>query len=135
MPVPYQIITQLAPPGSGKEGSQISYARSFTHKKISTAELAQMAAERSTFSIPDIMGAIYMISEVLRDELAAGNAVEVEDIGTFSISASSGALEDPDRVHPDDFKTRRINFYPHQSFREKLRTLSFKHQNKPSKNA
>lgn len=126
MSIPYIIITQKAPPGSGKEGEQISYARTVTRQKIGTEELAGKISKISTVSISDVMALFYGLREVAPEELSDGNIVDLAGLGAFWITSGTGALESPDKVAHTDFRTPRIHYRPADTFRQMLKEITFK---------
>ena len=48
-----------------------------------TEELARIIARRTSFSAPDIIGAVYAVAEVVAAELQDGNAVTLYPLGRF----------------------------------------------------
>lgn len=125
MSIPYIIITQQAPPGSGKEGTQISYARTVTRHKIGTKELSGRISKISTVSIPDVMAVLYGLQEVTPEKLSHGNIVDLAGIGAFWITSGTGALESPDKITTADFRKPRIYYRPGKTFRKMLKNITF----------
>ncbi len=56
------------------------------NKTLSTKKIAERIEKESTVSIADIMAVLYALPHVLRDEMANGNAVKLEGIGSFALS-------------------------------------------------
>lgn len=50
---------------------------------LTTEELARRIARRTTFSAPDIIGAVYALTEAIAAELRDGNAVTLYPLGRF----------------------------------------------------
>lgn len=48
-----------------------------------TEELARIIARRTSFSAPDIIGAVYAVAEAIAAELRDGNAVTLYPLGRF----------------------------------------------------
>ena len=55
-------------------------------KTLSTRKIAERIEKESTVSIADIMAVLYSLPHVLRDEMANGNAVKLDGIGSFSLT-------------------------------------------------
>jgi predicted histone-like DNA-binding protein len=60
------------------------YPSIFSNGRISTREVAEMAAERSTLSTMDMMAAIESFLAIIPQQLAKGNIIELGDFGNFS---------------------------------------------------
>lgn len=125
MPVSYRFIKQQGPPGSSMEGKEAVVGRSVSNETISTSMMAEEIARRSTMSVPDTYGVIYAIREMLQQELLKGNIVQIEGLGSFRISASTGLLPEEKRLKAEDFNTIRINFHPDPIYKTLLRKLDF----------
>lgn len=125
MAIPYIIITQQAPPASGRAGTQISYARSVSSGRIGTDKLSEKISKISTVSRGDVAAVLYSLGEVVPFELGRGHIVDLEGIGTYRIIAGSGAFESPGQVTPLEFRPPRIIYRPCKAFREMLKNLRF----------
>ena len=55
-------------------------------KTLSTRKIAERIEKESTVSIADIMAVLYSLPHVLRDEMANGNAVKLDGIGSFALT-------------------------------------------------
>lgn len=125
MAVPYILIRQKSPPVSKLKGREIVYARSVSRRKIRTPELAERISKRNTLSEADLMAALYSESEVIIEELANGNIVHLERLGSFRVVATTPALEDGQKPGSSDFQKRRIVFYPDRRLKQALKDISF----------
>lgn len=48
-----------------------------------TEDIARIIARRTSFSAPDIIGAVYALTEAIAAELREGNAVTLHPLGRF----------------------------------------------------
>ena len=55
-------------------------------KTLSTRKIAERIEKESTVSIADIMAVLYSLPHVLRDEMANGNAVKLDGVGSFALT-------------------------------------------------
>lgn len=125
MPVPYILIQQKAPSRSDTPGQTITYARCVINHKTSIEKLATSISLKSTLSMADIIAVLYALGEELEIELMQGNKVYLNGLGSFTLTAKTGAISDTATLRSKDFTKRRIRFEPDHSLRKSLDTLSF----------
>ncbi len=72
------------------------------NKTLSTKKIAERIEKESTVSIADIMAVLYALPHVLRDEMANGNAVKLEGIGSFALTVQchKTGVDTADKVDP-----------------------------------
>ena len=92
---------------------------------MTTRELAEMAAERSTLSTMDMMAAIESFLVIVPQQLAKGNIVELGDFGSFWLrTVSEGALR-ADEVTASQITTVLPRFNPGKAFKKLLKMIEF----------
>jgi predicted histone-like DNA-binding protein len=128
MAIEYTIVKQQGPPGSDYEEQDLYYARARSTKEIDTKQLAEQIQKMSTVSPGDVMAVLYGLREVMSEELANGNLVRLEGVGTFRISISSKAATKPDKITPKNFRPPRLNYRPAPQLKEMLKGLEFQQQ-------
>lgn len=126
MAVPYIVIKQQGPPGSKWEGEKVDYARLVSNRTVSTYELQEKISKMSTMSPADVAGVLTAVRDLIPLELADGNIVKLDGIGTFRVVASSGVLEDITRISRADFSNARLNYLPDKLLRQTLKNLRYK---------
>lgn len=85
-------------------------------------EIAIDMSERSSFSAGDLTGLIDNLVLIIADELAMGNTVTLDGLGTFSISATlKDPSRDPDRIDGKDILLNRVCFKPAPAFKDRIR--------------
>ncbi len=75
----------------------------------------------STFTVPDLEGALLALSERVLDYLNDGYRVELGHFGYFSVTLkAAGPIRDRKEIRADAIRPDRVNFRPKASFRKKL---------------
>lgn len=71
-------------------------------KTLSTRKIAEHIEKESTVSISDIMAVLYALPHVMRSELANGNAVKLDGIGSFALTVqcSKTGVDSAEDVDP-----------------------------------
>ncbi len=93
--------------------------------RVTTRELAEMAAERSTLSTMDMMAVIEGFLAIIPRQLAKGNIVELGDFGSFWLKTSSEGAELPDDVSASQITTILPRFRPGKKFKDVLKTIDY----------
>lgn len=93
--------------------------------RVTTRELAEMAAERSTLSTMDMMAAIEGFLAIIPQQLAKGNIVELGDFGTYWLKTSSEGAELPDDVSASHIVNVLPRFNPGKKFKDVLKTIEY----------
>ncbi|MFN1836072.1 hypothetical protein AB2B38_012475 [Balneola sp. MJW-20] len=125
MPVPYIFVTQQAPPGSSREGEPITLARTKVRNRLDTDDLCKMISARCTLNGADVKAVFAILSELFSQELPDGAALQLDGIGTFSLTANTGALAEPEKVRQGDFHNLRIRFSPDRRLKKIYNTVTF----------
>lgn len=87
-------------------------------KTLSTKKIAERIEKESTVSLADIMAVLYSLPHVLRDEMANGNAVKLDGIGSFALTVQchKTGVEDPKEVDPYKQITNvKVQFRPEKT--------------------
>ena len=93
--------------------------------RVSIRELAERASDMSTFSTADMMAAIEILLDIIPDELAKGNIVELGDFGNFWLRFSAEGVEDISRVRGDQITSLLPRFNPGKRFKRALAGVEF----------
>ncbi len=93
--------------------------------RVTTRELAEMAAERSTLSTMDMMAAIEGFLAIIPQQLARGNIVELGDFGSYWLKTSSEGIENPEDVRASQIVTILPRFNPGKKFKDVLKTIEY----------
>lgn len=123
MTVRFNIVERGNP--SDREAPKKYYPSIQSSGRVSTRELAEMAAERSTLSTMDMMAAIESFLAIIPQQLVKGNIVELGDFGTFWLKTTSEGAELPDGVSASQITTILPRFNPGKKFKDVLKTIEY----------
>jgi predicted histone-like DNA-binding protein len=93
--------------------------------RVTTRELAEMAAERSTLSTMDMMAAIEGFLAIIPQQLAKGNIVELGDFGSYWLRTACDGAETPDEVRASQINSTMPRFNPGKKFKDVLKTIEY----------
>lgn len=89
------------------------YARAVPDEVVDTDMLAELIQRNSSLKRSDVMGVLTELSEVMRDQLLAGNRVKIDGLGSFKVGFSSKPADTrEDWVASTHVTSTRINFQP-----------------------
>jgi len=117
-------IVQRGNPGN-REAAWKFYPSIQSSGRVTTRELAEMAAERSTLSTMDMMAAIESFLAIVPQQLAKGNIVELGDFGSFWLRTVSEGVETPEEVNASLITTILPRFNPGKTFKKLLKMIEF----------
>ena len=117
-------IVERGNPGN-REAAKMFYPSVQSSGRVSTRELAEMAAERSTLSTMDMMAAIESFLAIVPQQLAKGNIVELGDFGSFWLRTVSEGAETPEEVNASQISTILPRFNPGKKFKQMLKMIEY----------
>lgn len=110
----------------------IYYAKWTRHETVDKSELSEIMARTSTFSVGEVDGLIVDFAQQICDQLLAGNAVNIQGLGTFKLSVSCKAQANKDDVTSQGAKVN-VLFDPDVKLTKRLNADSkFKFVEKPT---
>ena len=99
---------------------------------IRKTALAKIMARGSTFSVGEVDGMMTDFAQYICDQLLAGNAVDIEGLGTFKLKVSGKSKEKIEDVTSAD-ATIAVLFNPDEELTQRLNTeKEFQFVNKPT---
>ena len=101
------------------------YAQVVTRGTIDTKTLCKHIADTCSLSRADMAAALIALSQNITDYLLAGYNVNIEGIGTFSISAESRIVESSNDIHAQSVKVKNINFRSAVSLKKAMQDSKF----------
>ena len=126
MPISYSIVERGTPGVAGGGGEKKFYANAKMTGEVSIQTLISRIEKISTVSGADIRAVLYALTDVVPEEMAAGNVVKIGELGHFRVSLSSEGHETAEEVNEASIKKSRVIFTPGPKFRQMLKTLSYK---------
>lgn len=124
MPIKYSIIPRKNPQNLTDPPKYYPSIQSSGH--ITVRQLAQRMAAISTLSTIDTMAAIEAFLQVVPQELAEGNIVDLGDFGSFWLRANSTGTELEESVSKSQIVNLKPLFRPGKEFKKVLSTVEFK---------
>jgi len=123
MSVKFNIVERGNP--SNREAPKKFYPSIQSSGRVTTRELAEMAAQRSTMSSIDMMAAIETFLAIIPEQLAKGNIVELGDFGNFWLRIEAEGAESEDTVRADLIASVKPRFNPGKFFKKVLDGIDF----------
>jgi predicted histone-like DNA-binding protein len=123
MPVKYNIVERGNP--SNREAPKKYYPSIQSSGRVTTREMAEMAADRSTLTTADMMAAIESFLSIVPQQLAKGNIVELGEFGSFWLKTTADGAEAIGEVHADQITSILPRFIPGKTFRKVLKTIDY----------
>lgn len=115
------------PPQPGDK-NPLMHPRVIVQGTKTTADLAFIISECSTFSSADTKGVLEALGKWVPFYLKEGYNVELEGIGLFSISVQGPLVDDPKKVMAPDVHFKDVNFRTSLQLKEKLKFIKFEHK-------
>ena len=123
MSVKFNIVERGNP--SNREAPKKFYPSIQSSGRVSTREMAAMAAQRSTLSTMDMMAAIESFLTIIPEQLAKGNIVELGDFGNFWLRIESVGTESSDSVNASQITGTMPRFNPGREFKRAIDQIEF----------
>ena len=123
MTVKYNVVERANP--SNREAPGKFYPSISSSGRVTTREVAEMAAERSTLSTMDMMAAIESFLAIIPQQLAKGNIIELGDFGNFWLKSTADGADDPASVRSDQITSLLPRFMPGKRFKMTLEQIEF----------
>jgi len=101
------------------------YPRVVTLRTVFLEELIESATYRTTLSKQEMRMAFELIIDRMMEELKNGNNVCLDDIGMFSLTATSRVVQDEKEIRSDSIFVKRLVFRMSKAFLKKLGIVNF----------
>ena len=123
MPVKFNIVERGNP--SNREAPKKYYPSIQSSGRVTTREMAEMAADRSTLTTADMMAAIESFLAIVPQQLAKGNIVELGEFGSFWLRSTSEGAETAETVRADQITSVMPRFNPGREFKRVIDAITF----------
>lgn len=121
MSAEYKLVRR---PGMGEtDVKQPLYPRFVPWKTVRLKDLIASARGRSSFSSADITGMLQLIQDLMVDALMFGQNIELEGIGTFSVSLKARAVMDKKEIRAESVHFQDVTFRSATELRDRLRAM------------
>ena len=123
MSVKFNIVERGNP--SNREAPKKFYPSILSSGRVTTRELAEMAAQRSTMSSIDMMAAIESFLAIIPEQLAKGNIVELGAFGNFWLKTTSEGAETAEEVRASQITSILPRFISGKQVKHALDGIEF----------
>lgn len=123
MSVKYNIVERANP--SNREAPKKYYPSIQSSGRVTTEEMAEIAADRSTLTSADMMAAIESFLAIVPQQLAKGNIVELGDFGSFWLKSTSDGADTPEETNATQITSLLPRFNPGKRFKKILKTVEY----------
>ncbi len=117
-------IVERGNPGN-REAPKKFYPSIQSSGRVSTREIAEMAAQRSTLSTMDMMAVIESFLAIIPEQLAKGNIVELGEFGSFWLRTSSEGATTVEEVRAAQIYNALPRFNPGKQFKGTLDRIEY----------
>lgn len=91
---------------------------------ITTSKLADDINHASSITQADVLAVLQAVGQHLADALLDGNRVELDHLGTFSLTLTCGNKRKEDHITSKDISVSRINFTPCAELQHAMRSAN-----------
>ncbi len=91
-----------------------------------TKEVAKEMADETTLNPKEAEISIFQLVKILKRMLKDGNTVQLDDLGTFYLTASSSASDTEEGVTANNLAGLNIRFRPDKAFQEEINKSQLK---------
>ena len=109
------------------------YACAKRYRLVDTEQLANDISNKSSLTPGDVLSALYAVSGVIKANLVMGNTVNLDGIGTFSLSITSDGADDPKKINARSIKVKRICYKSDRGLSRGVKEVEFVKEKNPPK--
>lgn len=121
----YRVRTKRS--GIGEKTAKY-YAVPVRSGEISTRQLAKDLTKISSLSEGDVYAALIGLSGLVEQYLHEGYSVRLDNLGLFTISATSEGFDTPEECTPRRVKAKKICFRADKELKSNLKFVSFERE-------
>lgn len=110
MSIIYKVIPRINP--RNPQAPKKFYAQAVRGKKLNIKQISKTISEKTLVNHVDVQAVVLALVDVVMAELQESNAVQLGDLGTFSVSLSSAGAETEEKFTQSMIKKSRINYRP-----------------------
>ncbi|HET7733493.1 MAG TPA: HU family DNA-binding protein, partial [Paludibacter sp.] len=118
----YEVKTKRS--GLGNKEAKY-YAIPVRSGEVSTRQLAREISKRCTLSETDVRATLIALTETMQDFLHDGYSVKLDDLGRFTISATSDGFDTPEECTPKKVRANKICFMADKELKRNLKGIEF----------
>ena len=118
----YNVKEEIARVGENK-GKKVFYAAPAPQDKITAKQVEERIVNATALSRADVRSAMTALAEIVREEMFAGRAVDLADIGTIKVVSIGKRVLTEKEVTEKTLKTPRIKFFPKNEMRDQAKRV------------
>lgn len=105
------------------KGKIMFYAAPVPQDKITAKQVEERIVNATALSRADVRSAMTALAEIVREEMFAGRAVDLADIGTIKVVSIGKRVLTEKEVTEKTLKTPRIKFFPKNEMRDQAKRV------------
>lgn len=109
------------------------YAQVVTKGTIDTKTLCKHITNSCSLTNADMVAAIISLAQNMTEYLLDGYNVNIDGIGTFSLSAESKIVDKHEEIHAQSVQVKNINFRPAVSMKKAMLEAKFEREKSDNK--
>jgi predicted histone-like DNA-binding protein len=120
----FKYIVKTKRSGVGEKQAKY-YAIPVRSGEITTRKLSSEISNRCTLTEADVRATLIALVEVMEEYLHQGYSIQLDDLGRFTLSATSEGFESPEACTPKHVKAKKICFMADKRLKENLQFVNF----------
>lgn len=109
-----------------KDKEKVRYhARVVIYKSVSTQDIANEISKRTAINRGEAGAVMDVMAEILRQELAEGNSVHIDGVGSFRIKAKSPSVRSKKEIRSESIKFGGVVYTPEKKLLKRLSSTKF----------
>ena len=117
-------VVERGKPGSPETPKKF-YPSIVASGKVSQRDVAKHAAEMSTVSIADTAAVVENFLQIIAQELAKGNIVQLGEFGSFWLRTETEGADEAENVRASQITNVLVRFTPGKEFQQALDAIVF----------
>lgn len=124
MPAKYLFYKNPHAPAQGEDDG-VLHARVVDGEVLRFDQLCEIIASRSTFNRGEVKGIMILFKEELARALKEGDSVELDGVGTFSVTAKCPPVHSPKEIRAESIRFSKVVFRACKELKKEMDTMSF----------
>jgi len=108
-----------------KEKKKKYYAVPIRNEKVQIAYLAEELSHRCSLSKGDVLSALSGLVDLMEEHLHNGDSVYLDNLGIFTLSATSDGFDSPEECTPSKVRAQKICFRADNKLKKNLQFVKF----------
>lgn len=101
------------------------YAVPIRSDKVHINNLAEELSHRCSLTKGDVLSALSGLVDLIEEHLHKGDSVQLDELGTFTLSATSDGFDTPEECTPSKVRAQKICFRADNKLKKNLQFVKF----------